>query len=435
MPARSPAAPTARSVAAEVVVRVVRDRAFAAAALDAALERHVQLDARDRALATELAYGTLRLHAWLEERLERHATRGLGALDPRVRAILVVAAYQILVLERVPAFAAVNEAVSEVRGGHGGARVAGFVNAVLRKLAREPRPTADELARAALACVEPALRDALVRSLGDEGARALVSTHEPPPIGLRVDPPGDRDAWLGRLREARPAAAFEAGRVSPLAILVRGAGRIADLPGYAEGAWTPQEEGSQAIGLALGAQPGDVVLDACAGRGNKTGLLAKLVGPRGAVDAADVHAKKLERLVTELRRIGVAPRATHAVDWSVGTGDVVGPYDRVLVDAPCSGTGTLRRRPELLLRRTAADLASLAALQRSILARAVSLVRPGGTLVYAVCSVLREEAEEIVAPYAGHASHASHARVTETLRLLPHVHGTDGYFAAKIVLA
>ncbi len=423
------AAPTARSVAADVIVRVVRDGAFAAAALDVELERNVQLDARDRALATELVYGALRLHAWLEERLARHAPRGLGQLDPRIRAILTIAAYQILVLERVPAFAAVNEAVTQAREAKG-ARVAGFVNAVLRKLAREARPAREELAKAALACVEPSLRAALVRSLGEEDAREIVFAAEPPPIGLRVDAAIDelaaRDVWLAKLREARPEASVEAGRVSPLAIVVRGAGKIVELPGYAEGAWTPQEEGSQAIALALGARPGDVVLDACAGRGNKTGLLAKQVGARGAVDAADLHPKKLDRLANELRRIGVAPRATYAVDWSVGSGGVDGKYDRVLVDAPCSGTGTLRRRPEILLRRTAADLASLSRLQRTILERTRALVKPGGTLVYAVCSVLREEAEEVVAPYA--------SELVRSFRLHPREHGTDGYFAAEFVV-
>src|SRR5690606_6225665 len=140
------------------------------------------------------------------------------------------------------------------------------------------------------------------------------------------------------------------------------------------GAWSIQEEGSQAIALELGATKSDVVLDACAGRGNKTGLLARTAA---AVDAADIHASKLERLRAELSRIGLAPRETFAVDWSQGTGGVRGPYDRILVDAPCSGIGTIRRRPELGLRRVAGDLPRLAELQRAILARTAGLVRPG----------------------------------------------------------
>lgn len=435
------AVPTARSVAAHVVVRVLRDSAFASAALDAELARAVQLEPRDRALATELVYGTLRLRGFLEQRITRHAPRGIAGLPVPVRAHLLVAVYQLLALTRVPAFAAVNEAVTAIRESKG-EKVAGFANAVLRKIAREPKPTDEELARAALASGEPALVAALVRAVGREGAERLVAVHgEAPPLGLRVEDASARETWLGRLREAAPSATFEAGRWSPHAILARSAGLVTELPGYAEGAWTPQEEGSQVIALALGAKPGEVVLDACAGRGNKTGLLAQAVTGAGAVDAADLHPAKLVRLREELARIRVAPRSTFAVDWARGAGEATGPYDRVLVDAPCSGTGTLRRRPELLLRRAEGDLAGLAALQRAILARAASLAKPGGAVVYAVCSVLREEAEEVVsataelglepAPFEGEAARAIAGEAT-SFRLLPHLHGTDGYFVASL---
>lgn len=434
-------APTARSVAADVVVRVLRDKAFAAAALDADLERNVQLDARDRALATELAYGTLRLLGWLEKRVGRHASRGLGSIEVHVRAHLLVAAYQVLVLTRVPAFAAVDEAVTTVRHLRG-PKVAGFVNAVLRKITNEPKPSTEELARAALDAADPALAAAIVRAVGEEGALRLLTSEESPPLGLRVADETARDAWIARLREARPEASVEPGRVSPLAIVLRGAGRLSDLPGFDEGAWTSQEEGSQVVALSLGARVGETVLDACAGRGNKTGLLARAVGGAGAVDAADLHPAKLERLAAELARIGLGVRETIAVDWSLGTGGATGPYDRILVDAPCSGTGTIRRRPELLIRRTAADLPALAELQRAILARVAGLVRPGGRVVYAVCSVLREEAEEVVrdaekvglapAPFDAPIA-AALAADASSFRLLPHEHGTDGYFVASFV--
>jgi 16S rRNA (cytosine967-C5)-methyltransferase len=425
-----------------VVVRVLRDKAFAAAALDADLERNVQLDARDRALATELAYGTLRLLGWLTKRLDRHATRGIGSVDVQVRAQLLVAAYQVLVLTRVPAFAAVDEAVNVVKALRG-PRVAGFANAVLRKLAAEPKPAAEEIARAALDAADPALARAIVSAIGEAGALRLLASEESPPLGLRVENGADRETWIARLREARPEATITKGRVSPLAIVARGAGRVTDLPGWEEGAWTSQEEGSQVVALSLGARAGETVLDACAGRGNKTGLLARMVGATGAVDAADLHPAKLERLVSELARIGAAPRATFAVDWVAGTGGASGPYDRILVDAPCSGTGTIRRRPELLLRRKAADLPALAELQRAILGRVAGLVRPGGRLVYAVCSVLREEAEDVVAgaeamglmpsPFDGELAATLASADATSFRLTPHEHETDGYFVASFV--
>lgn len=436
-------APTARSVAATVIARVVADKAFAAAALDAELDRAVQLDARERALATELVYGTLRLLGWIEARVARHATRGIEKLDPIVRAHLAVAAYQIFVLTRVPAFAAVSEAVTAVRAARG-AKVAGFANAVLRKLAAEERPGPDALARAAFDSTDPSLRESIVRAIGKDAALELLGAASgAPPLGLRVEDAGARDEWLARFREARPSARFEPGRVSPHAVLARGAGKITELPGYEEGAWTPQEEGSQLVALALGARSGDVVLDACAGRGNKTGLLARAVGPSGSVDAADVHPKKLERLTRELERIACRPRATYAVDWSLGTGGASGGYDRILVDAPCSGTGTLRRRPELALRRSKAAVDELARLQRAILLRAATLVKPGGRVVYAVCSVLREEAEDVLAdvvpaaglepaPFDAPAAIAIAPEDATMLRLLPHEHGTDGYFVAAL---
>lgn len=434
--------PTARGVAASVLARVILDKAFASAALDAELERSAQLEPRDRGLATELVYGTLRLFPWLDDRIARYAPRGVEGLEPLVRAHLVIAAYQVLVLTRVPAFAAVNEAVSAIRETRGGAKVAGFANAVLRKLAAEKRPTEDELAEATLASVDPSLREAITRAIGAEGARALlVGVDSAPPLGVRVEDAADRDTWLARFQEMRPHATFEAGKVSPHAILARGAGKLVDLPGHVEGAWTPQEEGSQVIALALGAVPGEIVLDACAGRGNKTGLLGRMVEPQGGVDAADMHPKKLDRLVRELARIDVHPRKTMAIDWSLGVGQATREYDRILIDAPCSGTGTLRRRPELALRRVAGDVAELARLQRAILTHAATLAKPGGSVVYAVCSVLREEAEDVIAGAAELGLEpapftAPSLRVLTdepTLRLLPHVHGTDGYFVASFV--
>jgi 16S rRNA (cytosine967-C5)-methyltransferase len=433
-------APDARSVAARVLVRTMREGAFAAAALQGELTRARQLDERDRALATELVYGVLRLRPWLEARLGAYAPRGLGKLPPDVHAHLLVAAYQ-LAATRVPPFAAVSEAVSAVRASKG-ERVAGFANAVLRKLAQELEGGAN-LAAAAIASAPSWLRDALARALGDAGASAMLADAlSAPPLGLRVDA-GTRDAHLANLRKARPAALFEAGRVSPRAILARGAGPPEELPGVAAGELAVQEEGSQVVALALGARPGERVLDACAGRGNKTAILARAVGgggSPGAADACDLHASKLERLSAELRRGGIEASHTFAVDWTVGVGAVPEGYDRVLVDAPCSGVGTMRRRPDLLLRREPEDLARLAAAQRAILCRAASRVRPGGRVVYAVCSVLREEAEDVVDAFlegGGFARAPFDADLPvlagrEALRLLPHEHGTDGYYLASL---
>lgn len=304
--ARAGRGPSARDVAARVLVRVDEDDAFAAAALEAELARTVQLDPRDRALATELVYGALRVMPWLLDEAKRFAPRGIESLDALVRAHLVVAAYQ-LFFTRVPAFAAVSEAVETLRAARG-PRMAAFANAVLRKVALVAEASSGpELRERAIVASTPAwLRDALSRALGPEGAGALLaSSAEPPAVGLRVELAAERDEWLARLRAAVPAATFEPGRVSPRAILARGAGKPQSLPGWHEGAWTVQEEGSQLAVLAAGARPGETVLDACAGRGNKAGVLARAVLPDGAVDACDSNPSKLERLREDLTRLGL----------------------------------------------------------------------------------------------------------------------------------
>jgi 16S rRNA (cytosine967-C5)-methyltransferase len=435
--------PKARNIAAHVVDRVYQEDAFAAAVLAGALERYPELDPRERALATELTYGALRTLPYVEARLMHHAARG-SKLDATVRAHLVVAGYQLLFLDRVPAFAAVSEAVRQVTVARG-KRVGAFANAVLRRLSEEGAPSdkRDALELAARESVSADLRHSLALSLGDTGADAFLASLGSPPIGLRIRWGERRADWVVRLRGSVRDASFDAGTVSPLAILMRGGSDPQKLAPYREGRMAIHEEGAQAVALSLGVSAGESVLDACAGRGNKTALFAEMVGPTGAVDAADQHPQKLDRLVTELSRLRVGARRTFAVDWTVGAGEVPMAYDRVLVDAPCSGTGTIRRRPDLATRWRSSNLDQLRELQVKILVAAAERARPGGAIVYAVCSVLREEGEDVIertlasvpwlspGPFPGEPARtlAGHAHM---LRLTPHEHGTDGYFLASL---
>ncbi|MFT3766615.1 MAG: transcription antitermination factor NusB [Minicystis sp.] len=434
----------ARAAAVEVLARVWESSAFAAVALDAELRRD-DLDPRDAALATELVYGVLRTEAYLDDRVAALASRKTWAKDARVRAHVLVAAYTLSFLDRIPTFAAVSEAVAGARAA-GGERVAGFANAVLRKLASEVEGKRPALADAVMASAPGWLRGALRRSLGRSGAAAyLAAGPVPPPIGLCVAKGEDRAAWIAKLQAAVPNATIEPGQVSPRAILVRGAGDVRRLPGAGE-AWIVQEEGAQVVALAAGAKPGERVLDACAGHGNKTWLLADEVGRAGLVDAADLYAAKLAQL-----REGPPGKFVHqtfAIDWTAGTGEVPEGYDRVIVDAPCSGVGTLRRRPEIARHREAEDLARLAALQIAIARRAATRVKEGGRLVFAVCSVLREEGEDVVDQLAATDQDGLHLEATpfdddaaralagggHMLRVLPHVQGTDGYFVASFTV-
>lgn len=415
----------ARRIAAKVVERVLVDEAFVAAALDAELKRHPQLDGRDRALATELVYGTMRTEPVLRARLYVHAPRGVS--DERTLSHLLVAAYQILLLERVPAFAAVDAAVNGVKRERG-PRVAGFANAVLRKLAK----TGEKLtqAQALREAVPTWLWQSLCASVGDEEALALVAGDAF--TGLRPRLGQELPEWLTALSQ---------GRAVKTARLVRGEGDPRQKPGYAEGAFTVQEEGAQAIGLGLGVRAGETVLDACAGRGQKSTLIAERIG-NGRLVACDLYPEKLEALSAELTRLRLPAIETRAVDWSIGQGGLGSDFDRVLVDAPCSGTGTLRRRPEILRRLGPTDPARLSQLAETILRSAAACAKPGGRVLFAVCSVLREECEDVVsrvtdvlepAPFDAPELPPELIAGKASVRLLPGAHGTDGYFMASFV--
>jgi 16S rRNA (cytosine967-C5)-methyltransferase len=416
---------TSRTIAVTVLERVERDRAYAAAALDAELDRHPQLDRRDRALAAELVYGVLRAKGAIQARLARHAARGFS--DDVVRRHLLVAAYQLLLLDRVPAWAAVDEAVQSLRALRG-PKVAGFGNAILRKLSGERLDPATAIRESTPGWLFAALSGAV----GASEAEALLGVD----IALG-------NVWVRPVGAAAPAWLRDATphRVVPTARLAPG-GDPDKLEGFSDGAFVVQEPGAQLVALALGARSGERVLDACAGRGQKTTLLSERVGPSGKVWATDAHPSKLEALAREAGRLKLPAPDSAAVDYTLGVGDVPDDFDRVLVDAPCTGVGTLRRRPEIAERLTPSDPGRLGSLAAAILRGAAGRARPGGRVVLAVCSVLSEEAESVVesvtdllepAPFDAPELAAIGVGDATKFRLLPRAHGTDGYFVASFV--
>jgi 16S rRNA (cytosine967-C5)-methyltransferase len=442
-----PVGPTARGVAARVVQRVLEDGAFVSDALDAELDaaprvassegdsarRVTRLDARDRALATELCYGVIRTEPALAERLSSLARRGLGTNDPLLRAHLLVAAYQLLVLDRIPAFAAINEAVTALRRLRG-SRVAGFANAILRKLAA----SGDRLSLSAAleGSVAPWLFAELCRSVGREptlgllgaslgGARRGLSVR----LTARADP--SQLPWLARA---------EPGKLVPSALWLPPSGDLRLLAGYREGAFVVQEEGAQWAAHALGTRPGERVLDACAGHGQKSSLIAEQLGSGDTLWVNDVAESKLERLRHEFDRLGLPAPHCHLTDLTRSLGELPSGMDRVLVDAPCTGTGTLRRRPEILRRLRPDDPERLAQRAALLLVQAAKSARPGGRVLFVVCSVLRTECEDVAervrevlepAPFDSEVAAAVAGAGAWQCRLLPSVHGTDGYYVAS----
>ena len=441
--------PSARDVAARSLSRVFEDAAHAAIALDTEIER-AGLDGRDAGLATELTYGVLRVEGHLDETARALSSRGTLIDHHEALAHLFIGLYSISFLDRIPPFAAVSEAVDAIRALIG-EKPAGFANAILRAHARtietKGRPP---LGRTIVESTPGWLKGALRKSIGRRGSiDFLASAAHPPPLHLAVGDPFRRGAIIealcaesaGRDSESE-GASFEPLPRTPHGVRGTSSKHPRRLSGYDQD-WIVQEEGAQLVALALGATPGATVLDACAGRGNKAWLLSHIVGPTGAITLVDKFPSKLEAFST--RDPKIARIETALVDLSVGLGDIEGrQYQFILVDAPCSGVGTLRRRPEIARAKSEASITELAELQFQITKRAATLLGPGGVLVYAVCSVLEEECESVVARLLQEPGLSlTPAELTTTLgpelapdgasaiRLLPHVHDTDGFFVAR----
>lgn len=422
---------SARAIAARVLLRVWNDQAYAAPTLSAELER-TNLESRDRNLATELTYGVLRTQKYLETRLEK-----LGRLKPgesTLRAHLLVAAYQLDFLDRVPARAAVNEAVALVRKDLD-QKVVGFANAVLRRLSEDVAGR-HSLADATWESAPSFLRKRLVRELGEAGARQILLPEAKRTPFLRVvgSEPGDElTVWL----EAHAEPILDV----PSAYRFVAGGDPRKNEFFEKGQFVVQELGAQLIGHSVGVEDGDRVLDVCAGRGQKTSLLAERAGARGRVVATDLFEHKVRQLTGEMLRLGFDVEAYQWDFTRPPPAQLEGAFDRILVDAPCTGVGTLSRRPEIARRLTPEDPARMGALQKEIVQNAAQCLRPGGLLVFSTCSVLCEEGatvvEELERMGLRRAAAGSIPRLPfglcpehSTLHLSPSQTDTDGYFIA-----
>jgi 16S rRNA (cytosine967-C5)-methyltransferase len=421
----------AREVARAVLRRVEQGDAWAALALQTALEAHA-LSPADRGLATEIVYGVLRHQLRLDRALNAHATHGIKKQPAPVLIALRAAAYQILFL-RVPSHAAVDDAVAAVKGT-AGPKVAGFANAVLRALAEkgEPPPPPATDVPATLEAVH-----SIPRWLGERMARAVgpaeviafaEATNRPPPVSLRVSLSRiSRDEALARLRLERPDADVQASAHAPEAILVHHGGSPESLELFQEGLVTVQDVAAQMAGRLCGAADGERLLDACAGVGGKSTHLLQLA--RCRVDAVDVSRRKLDLAEDTARRLHVEG-LTAIVDDLTRPAALAAAYDRVLLDAPCSGLGVLRRHPEGKWRRRPAEIPKLAALQAEILDALAPRVRPGGVLVYSVCTFTEEEGEGQIDRFLR--EHADFRR-DATLRTFPHREDADAFFAVRLL--
>lgn len=442
----------ARSGAYEILQRV-EEGGYADRLLDNFLQRHQTLDSREKGLLTELVYGVLRRRGRIDFALTQFSRQPLPKLEPQALLLLRLGAYQLLELDRIPAHAAVHATV-ELAHQVGMSRVAGLVNGTLRALERGRDsiawPTPDNLKPYLQhVCSLPSwLSKELLRQFPNAESRALgEALAEAPPQTLRVNTlKTDREAYLAALTEAGHTA--RPCRYAPEGIILEQ--RLSQaLPGDQEGSYQVQDEASMLIAHLLDAQPDDVVLDACAAPGGKTTHIAALTNNRCRIMALDKHPQRVALINKGAERLGC--RGIEARSWDLTVPpDFLEPesFDRILVDAPCSGLGVLRRNPESRWTRRPADIRTLAELQSKILDQVAPLLRPGGHLLYSVCTFTTAETDAVVADFL--AKHPDFSRedlrqeladsmqelITDQgcLRSLPHRHdGMDAFFAVRMI--
>ncbi|WP_293659714.1 16S rRNA (cytosine(967)-C(5))-methyltransferase RsmB [uncultured Phascolarctobacterium sp.] len=439
------AAPNARLTAVQVISSVFSDGAYANIALSKALGKQKHNE-QDRRFVTELVYGTVKAKGTIDWLLGQLVSRPLGKIDPMILNILRLGVFQIYFLERIPASAACNESVNLAKKfGHTGS--VKFVNGVLRQAVRSKEsivyPDAAKEPKQYLALKEfhpDWLVKRWLKQFGFEGAEALCRfDNEPPPLTLRVNTlVTDRKTLLAGLLEdgfeAEPSKWCEDGivctKIPSLGILFDKYNNM----------FYVQDESSMLVAPILAPQPVQTVIDVCSAPGGKTTHLAQLMQNKGIIYATDIHEHKLKLIEENCQRLGINIIKASVHDAAEFNPEWEGLADCVLVDAPCSGLGVLRRRAEARWTKNKLDLKTFPPLQRDILRNAASYVKPGGRLVYSTCTLEQAENHYIPAEflennpnwkYAGFV-HPLTGETVDELQLLPQRDGTDGFYICAL---
>jgi 16S rRNA (cytosine967-C5)-methyltransferase len=412
------------------------------------------LNRLDRSLVTELVNGTIKRRLTLDWVLGQYLKKGVEHTPSWARDILRLAAYQLLYLDRVPAAAVCDTAVELAKKY--APPTAGMVNGVLRNLCRSGFPELppcghDPVLYLALKHSHPPwlVKRWLARWGREQTEAFLAANNQRPPLCIRVNTLKTQTSQVAAELQSLGAKVYSS-RWVPEGLVVEGLAFLERLPGIKAGRFLFQDEGSMLVGYCVSPPPDSTVLDACAGVGTKTTHLAQLMGNQGEIVAVDLKAGKLRLLEKSCRRLGIGIVRTLVADSTSLASVLDHKFDCVLVDAPCSGLGVLRRRADARWRKRPEDLEFLPVLQLKLLEAAQELVRAGGTLVYSTCTVEPEENEGVVEelcrrhpywefedlrPYLPvplarpeDQEMAAHGR----LQLYPHLHGTDGFFVARL---
>ena len=447
-----------RQIAFEILRRIEAEGAYASDLLHA--ELGAQVKPADAALATELVMGVLRWRRLLDFLLERQLKKAVGRLDLAVAIALRMGAYQLRFLGKVPARAAVNESVEVVKHERKSS-AASLVNAVLRKIASEAKSPPekclpldlDSAERLAILHSHPAwmVKRWLPRFGEAQTIALLEANNRAPRLSCAVHAVGQRVEIIRNLE--KHGLRVQPGALLKSAFAVTG-GSPVRTPAFRAGQISVQDEASQAIPLLLAVREADRVLDLCAAPGGKTGPLVRAAGKTGTVVAADRHAHRLRAMASQFARLGLTNVQLAEIDATRPL-PFCGEFERILVDAPCSGTGTLARHPEIRWRVRPEQLAESSEQQKQMVTNALAHLSRGGRLVYSTCSIEPEENEEVVASVMENSPAVRRVPIAEAVSTLaPHLaanlsaaqlfaadgffrtspaaHPTDGFFAALL---
>jgi 16S rRNA (cytosine967-C5)-methyltransferase len=441
----------ARQLAYQILLNLEKQASFPDRLISTALLRHAGFKEEDRALLTELVYGVLRWRGLLDWHVDQLSRVEPRKIAPEIRTLLRLALYQILYLSRVPDHAAVNETVKIVKSTQP-AHLVGFVNALLREAIRRqgkwewPSPEVDPTEHLATTTSHPRwFVHRCVEEFGLEETRSLCRANNTiAPLVLRVSAhkTSTAEVMLGLLGQD---LAVEPSPYLADAVRLTGIRQsISTLSIFEKGWIQVQDEASQVISLLLDPHPGERILDVCAGFGGKSTHVGSLMGNDGEIVAVDQSSWKLQELQQNARRQGLGIIRTLPGDATELRPEQLGSFDRVLLDAPCSGFGTLRRKPDIKWRRHLKDPYRFSRLQKQLLEHASHFVKPGGILVYATCTIFSEENERVAADFGERHEGWELESVADLLpescrqmvqerffRSWPHRHGVDGFFAAR----
>jgi 16S rRNA (cytosine967-C5)-methyltransferase len=434
-----------RATAVKILNRIERSDAYLDKVLDAELKTG-DISGADKNLLVELVHGVMRWQGRLDWILNRYTHGNFPKSDINVKNTLRIALYQIMFLDRLPHYAAVNEAVEFVKRIRG-EKIAGLVNAVLRNIIRSlsdiqyPDKTEDAAQYLSVFYSHPPwlVKRWLQRFPKDELERFLAANNEIPPLTLRINKlktnPSEFLALLDRQQVTYQGSSF-----IDYFIKVRSLAGITQLDIFQQGFFSIQDESAALPVLLLDPKPGERIIDLCAAPGGKTTLIGELINNQGSVIAVDKYEHKLNLIQQSCERLGITSVETVTADSSTLE---MAPVDKVLIDAPCSGLGVLRKKPDLRWKREPEDIAHLALLQKNLMENATRLVKPGGILVYSTCTTEPEENEFLVREFLGRhpefqpdnaSQFVNKSVVTDDgfVQTLPHRDHIDGSFAARL---